>query len=245
MSEKTALERLFLHEVAAIYQDFPSGTIANAERPDFLISGESRVTGIEVVRYMRGQDSGGSDNRRSEILWQQLADEAKREFESNRSAPLMVHFLWHSDRNPRRADVPRMALSAAKIIAEYMSQTIFESTRIAGNESVGTPLHAFVSSIHVTRARNRRQASRSSINAGFISVSTNELQQLTASKYIKVPEYLQRCDEVWLPLVADGSYISSTAELSEEEVGQAYFPSLFQKVVFYDRPNSRITALTG
>jgi hypothetical protein len=245
VSEQKALERLFLHEVAAIYQDFPSGTIANIERPDFLISGESRVTEIEVVRYMRGHDSGGSDYRRNEILWQQLADEARREFESNHSAPVMVHFLWHSDRNPGKADVPRMALSAAKIIAEYMPQNIFESTRIAGNESVGTPLHAFVSSIHVMRVRSRRLASWSSIDAGFRSVSTNELQQLTASKNIKVPEYLQRCDEVWLLLVADRSYISSTAELSAEEVSQAYFPSLFQKVLFYVRSNRRITALTG
>jgi hypothetical protein len=71
------------------------------------------------------------------------------------------------------------------------------------------------------------------------------LQQLTASKNIKVPKYLQRCDEVWLLLVADGGYTSSTAELSTEEVSQAYFPSLFQKVLFFDRANRRNTALTG
>jgi hypothetical protein len=245
VSGKKALERLFVNEVAAIFPDFPPGTIVNTERPDFLISGGSQVTGIEVVNYVRGQDSGGSDYRRNEMLWQQIADEARREFESNHSAPLMVHFLWHSDRYLRKADVPRMAVSAAKIIAVHMPQNIFESTRIVGDKLVGTPLHALVSSIRVTRVRNRRQASWSSIVAGFMSVTTNELQQLIASKSINVPEYLQRCDEVWLLIVADGSYISSTAELSEEEVRQAHLLSLFQKVLFYDRPNRRITTLTG
>ena len=233
-----------MNEVATLCPDFPSGTITNTERPDFLISGDSQVTGIEVVRYIRGQNSGGSDYHRNEILWQQIADDARREFELNHSTPLMVHFLWHSDRYPRKADVSRMAVSAAETIAEYVPQGIFESTRIAGNDLVETPLHTFVSSIHITRVRNRPQASWSSIVAGFISVATNELQQLVVSKGIKVPKYLQRCDEVWLLIVADGSNISSTAELSEVEVSQAHLPSLFRKVLFYDRPNRRITTLT-
>jgi hypothetical protein len=58
-------------------------------------------------------------------------------------------------------------------------------------------------------------------------VKVNELQELLAWKYTKVPEYLQRCDDVWLVIVADGSYISSTAELSEGDLRQVHFPSLF------------------
>jgi hypothetical protein len=68
MSDKKALEPLFLEEVTAIYLDFPSGTITDSERPDSLVSSGSQVTGIDVVDYVRGQDSGGSDYRRNELL---------------------------------------------------------------------------------------------------------------------------------------------------------------------------------
>jgi hypothetical protein len=54
MDKKKALERLSLEEAAAIYPDFPSGNVIETERPDFLISSDSRVTGIEVVNYVRG-----------------------------------------------------------------------------------------------------------------------------------------------------------------------------------------------
>jgi hypothetical protein len=244
MNDKKALERFFLNEVAAIYSDFPSGTFADTELPDFLVSSACQVTGIEIVNYVRGQDRVGSDHRRNEMLWQKIANDARREFESDHSDSLMVHFLWHSDRYPRKADVPAIVTSAAKIIAEHMPQNIFESTRIAGNKLSSTPLHAFVSSVHVTRVRKRRQASWSYINAGLISVSANELQQSIASKNTKVPEYLQRCDEVWLLIIADGGYIYSTAELPED-IRQVYFRSPFQRILFYDRPNRRITTLTG
>jgi hypothetical protein len=243
MSEKKAPEHLFLDEVATIYTDFPSGTITHTERPDFLLSSGSHVTGIEIVNHVRSQDRGGSDYRRNEVVWQQTADEARREFESDHSDPLMVHFLWHSDRYPRKADVPAFATSTAKIIAEYMPAHIFESIRIADNILQNTPLRSLVSSMHVTRVRNRQQVSWSSINACFISVSVSELQQQHTSKSAKDANYLQRCDEVWLLIIADGGYISSTVELPED-IRQDTFRSSFQKVLFYDRPNRRITTLT-
>jgi hypothetical protein len=54
MIDKKALEPLFIEEVTAIYLDFPSGTITDSERPDFLVSSGSQATGIDVVDYVRG-----------------------------------------------------------------------------------------------------------------------------------------------------------------------------------------------
>ncbi len=246
MNHKKALERSFLAEVKAIYPDFPSGAIANMERPDFLVSGEPHITGIEVVRYLRRQDKGhgGSAEHPNETLRQQIADEARREFESSRSDPLMVQFLWHSDRSLRKADVPDLAASAVNLVEQYVPQALFDSTRIAGTQLMDTALQVFVSSISVTRVRNKQQALWSSIDIGFVSVSASELQELIASKNAKVPDYLQNCDDVWLLIVAYGGRISSTAEL-QEGIQQGTFRSQFHRILFYDRPNERITTLTG
>ncbi len=209
MRDKKTRERFFLDEFAAVYPNFPSGAIKNSERPDSLVSDGSRVTGIETIDYVRGQDSEGSIYRRNEILWQGIADQARREFESLRSDPLMVHFLWRSDQQPRKAEISNLATSAATIIGRSVPKTLFKSARISHDELAGTPIQTFVSSIHVTRVRNARQASWSFIGAGFVSVSVNEVRDLIASKNAKVPAYLRRCDEVWLLIVADGVNISA------------------------------------
>ena len=92
MSDKKARERLFLNEVVTLYPDFPFGSIINTERPDFLIMNNSQVIGIEVVDYIRGQNSGESVYRRNEILWQKVADTARAEFEAIHSDPSNSHF---------------------------------------------------------------------------------------------------------------------------------------------------------
>lgn len=245
MSDKKALERYFLEEVAAIYADFPTGSIVNGERPDFLVLGDSQVTGIEVVRYVRGQDARGSDHRRNEVLWQQIADEARHEFESNHSDPLMVHFVWHPNRCPRKVDVSLIAASAAEAVGQNVPQALLERTQISDESFVRTPLYKFVDSIYVTRVKNVRQVIWSFISAGFVSVSVNELQPLLASKNTKVQAYLRRCDEVWLLIVADGRYMSSTGELLQEQSQSSRFQTSFQRVLFYDRLNKLITLLSG
>ena len=245
MERKKALERRFLEEVATIYPDLPSGSVIETERPDFLISSDSRVTGIEVVNYVRGQGSGGSDHRRNEVLWRQIADEARRIFESNNSDPLMVHFSWHSNRYPRKADVPEIAANVAETVERYVPNAVFERTQISGDNFLHTLANMYLDSIHITRVRNTGQAIWASIGAGFVSVSAPELQSILTSKNSKVREYLQRCDEVWLLIVADGQYISSTGELLPEGTPSSQFQSAFQRVLFYDRWNKQITSLTG
>ncbi len=57
--------------------------------------------------------------------------------------------------------------------------------------------------------------------------------------------YLQDCDEMWLLIVADGRYMSSTGELLQEEVRVSQLQTAFQRVLFYDRWNKQVTSLTG
>jgi len=157
----------------------------------------------------------------------------------------MVHFSWHSNRYPRKADIPVIAANVAETVERHVPDAIFERTQISGDSFVHTPAHMYLDSIHVTRVRNARQTIWASIGAGLISVSAPELQVILTSKSLKVREYLQRCDEVWLLIVADGQYISSTGELLPEETQSSQYQSAFQRVLFYDRWNEQITSLTG
>lgn len=242
MNDKKNRERLFIKEVAAIFPDFPSGTINDSERPDFLISSHSYVIGVEIVDYMRGQNSGESINRRNERLWQEVANTAKQEFELHHSEPLMIHFIWHSHRYPRKADVKRLATSASSIISQFIPQSLFERIRVSLDEIENTPLEEFVHSLHICRVRNDQQALWSFVNSDFVSLTVNEIQDLITSKNSKATDYLLKCDKAWLLIVADGRYISSNADVSEA-VKQNTYSSSFERVLFYDRLNGRVLPL--
>jgi hypothetical protein len=234
MNDKKNRERLFIMEVAAIFPDFPSGTINDSERPDFLISSHSYVVGVEVVGYMRGQNRGESINRRNERLWQQVADMAKQKYERHHSEPLMVHFIWHSHRYPRKANIQQLTTSASAIIGQFIPQDLFERIRVSSDDLANTPLEEFLHSIHISRVRNDQQVLWSFVNSDFISLTVNEIQDLITSKNPKVPDYLLKCDKVWLLIVADGQNISSNVDVPEA-VKQNTYSSSFEKVLFYDR----------
>jgi hypothetical protein len=242
MKDKKDRERFLLEGFAIVCPDFPPGRIENTESPDFLVSDSSQVIGIEIVDYVRGQDSEGSAYRRNEVLLQTIALRARREYESLYSDPLMVHFTGYPGQQLPKIRVPDLAADAATTVRRFVPETLFKSVRVDSDQFTGALLQAVVSSIRVTRVRNARQASWSPVGAGFVSASVNEIRDLIASKDTKAPAYLQQCDEVWLLIVADGTNISSTLDLSEE-IRQARFPSRFKRVFFYDYQDKRAIPL--
>jgi len=242
MTNKKDRERLFLKEVTSIFPYFPSGTITDSEQPDFLISTGDKVIGVELVDYVRGQNKGDSLYRRNEILWQRVADAARAVFESQHSEPLMVHFHWHSHRHPRQSEVSAMANKAASVIENHIPVGLFDMIQIEHEQMGDGKLAYYAHSIHVTRTRNKEQVLWSFNNAGFISVPASELQELIESKDTKVTEYLRKCDEVWLVIVADGSQISSNAELHQDVIDHDY-SSDFTNILFYDRLHKNVFQL--
>jgi hypothetical protein len=243
MEAKKVRERFLLDAFATVCTDFPTGTIEDTESPDFLISQGSSVIGIEVIDYVRDQDGRGSVHRRNEILLQKLAIRARQEYESLYPYPLMIHFLGHPPgQQLSKIDMPRLALDAAETVGQFAPETLFEGVRIDSDQFKGTMLQTVVASMSATRVRNARQASWSVVSAGFVSASVQEIRELVAYKDAKVPTYLQRCHEVWLLIVGDGTSISSTLDLSED-VEQVVFPSRFERANFYDHQGKQVIRL--
>ena len=199
--------------------------------------------GIEVIDYVRGQDGRGSSHRRNEMLLQELAIKARHEYETLYPYPLVVRFLGHPPgQQLPKINTSRLALDAAETVSQFVPETFFESVRIDSDQFKGSVLQTVVASISVTRARNARQASWSVVSAGFVSASVEEIRELVAYKDAKVPTYLQRCHEVWLLIVGDGTNISSTLDLSED-VRQVIFPSRFERSYFYDHQGKQAIRL--
>ncbi len=231
---KKARERLFLDEFATIYPAFPAGNIVHRESPDFLIEQDTQVIGIEIVDYIRGQNKGESEERRIEVLWQKVANEAKQKFEAKYNIPLLVHFHWNKHYVLRQSEISQLADNAVNIMENFVPTQLFENVRIGSDELDDTLLEKVCHSITVWKVRNEKQSLWSFIGSGWIEGQTNEIQYLLDSKDNKVQEYLRVCDKVWLIIVADGRYISSNIDISSAVANNAY-KSSFEQVFVYDR----------
>jgi len=240
--DKKARERQFLEEFATIYTSFPEGRIVGHESPDFLIKDNTSTIGIEIVGYVRGQNEGESLERRNEVLWQMIANDAKEKFEAKYNAPLLIHFLWNKRYILRKAETSLLADNAVSIIEKHIPTQLFESVRIGSDELDNTLLAKVCHSITVWKVRNAKQSLWSFISSGWIEVQIDEIQYLLDSKNEKVEEYLQACNKVWLIIVADGRYISSNVDISGAVANNVYKTS-FEKVFVYDRINKNIFPL--
>jgi len=229
---KKARERQFLDKFLSNYPEFPEGEIIDFESPDFWVKQNTKILGVEIVNFIRGQNQGESVDRRNEILWQKIADEARKKFAVKFDIPLTVHFFWHSRYNLRQSEISQLADSAVSLIGKYIPEKLFGSVRIDYNEINTTLLKKVCRSISVLKVRDVAQSSWSSMITGWTEVQTDEIQYLLDLKKDKVEAYLQNCDMVWLIIVADGEHISSTIDISV--VKEQVYKTSFEKVFVYD-----------
>lgn len=234
VNNKKARERKLLDEVRQIYPAFPVGEIADNESPDFLIRKNTKIIGVELVDYIRGENKGESIERRNEVLWQKIANVAKKSFESKHNIPLMIHFHWNQRHFLRKSEISHLSKDVVLLVENHIPAQLFEKIRIGADEIKGTLLENVIPFITITRVRNEKQSLWGFISSGGIEVQTIEIQHLIDKKSDKAQEYLRQCDEIWLIIVADGQYISSNIDLPEATTSNVYI-SLFEQVLIYDR----------
>lgn len=242
VDNKKVRERQFLDEFSSNYPEFPAGKIIDSESPDFLIEQSTKHIGIEIVDFIRGQNKGESTDRRNEVLWQKIADEARKKFEAKFDTPLSVHFFWNNRYILRQSEISQLADCAVSLIERRIPEKLFESVRIGYEELDNSFLEKVCHSIKILRVRNEKQSLWSFISSGWTEVQTNEIQYLLDSKNEKVSDYLQSCDTVWLIIVADGRYISSNIDITSASISHVY-KSSFEKVFVYDRISKRVFPL--
>jgi hypothetical protein len=242
MNNKKIRERKFIDEVAQIYPAFPVGEIIDSESPDFLIKQNIKIIGVEIVDFVRGQIEGESIERRNEVLWQKVANTAKEIFETKHNIPLLIHFHWNKRHFLRQAEILRLANDFVRLVENHIPEQLFGKIRIGLDELDGTLQDNVCHSITIMRVRNDKQSLWSFISSGWIGVQTNEIQHLIDVKNEKAQEYLGRCDEIWLIIVADGLYISSNIDLPEA-TSSNIFESSFEQVLVYDRISSSVFPL--
>ena len=238
---KKRKEKYHLDKVRYLYDEFPLGDLTSSEEPDFLVTMPDCIVGIEMVDYVRGQSSYGSQTRKIEILNNQIVDKAREEFEKRHNIPLQVHCFWGFHGAMRRVKIKRLAVCIASCVENHIPQKVHESSRIE-DEEIDSSIEEVIASISIVRLKPSTKSLWSNPDAGFIGLHVDELQQLISFKDSKIDKYLKKCANVWLLIVADGKYISSSVEL-KDDVRHHRFKSRFDRILFYDSLTQKVTLI--
>ena len=239
---KKTRERHFLDEFATIYPAFPAGKIVCHESPDFLIKQDTKIIGIEIVDYIRGQRKGESEERRNEVLRQEIVDKAKEKFEAKHKIPLITKFSWDKRYLLHQAEISDFADNVVSIIEKHIPILLCENVTIISDEFEDTLLEKVCHSITVWRVSNERQSVWNFMSSDRITVQPDEFQYLLDKKNSKVQDYLRVCDTVWLIIIADRPYISSHIDISSAAANNVY-KSSFEQVFIYDRFSANVFPL--
>lgn len=242
-ADKKSKEEALMNRVKLLYQDFPIGTLTSVEEPDFLVVGEGRTVGLELTEYIRGQCSDhGSPLRTQEAIRERIMARAECLFTEKSDAVLDVYAYWHpAPKKPlKQVDVERIATEIARLVFERISANPSSPGTIDPWEEQDFPIiEPYITMLTFHPLPQPRWSSGTS---GFLATSPDDIQCIITKKDKRAATYRQKCAEVWLVIVSDGSSLSSMLVL-DETTASYQFNSAFDRVLLCDLPRNNILTL--
>ena len=228
-NRKKEIERSRLIQLRSVYPRFPEGEIENHERPDFRVHGRD-ILGIEVTGLH--SDAGIAD-RRAEGAWRRIIDDARAEYERANLPPCEVVIEWHGQPGRPRDGGISIDQSIAATVKELVARVGDQDIRIEYSGHRGIPLPKGVECIDVRRVDDWAQAFWDFKQGGVVpSWSPSFIQAAIDKKEQLYNRYRQKCDRVWLVLLAEHDYASSWGEHTDSSRAHVYITRFERVLVF-------------
>ena len=227
-------ELVHLEHFRQVCPVFPQGEIEQAESPDFLVRRDSGLLGIEHTEIFQPGLPHGASLQAQDSLAQRAVCRARELWKQAIGRPLFVQILF----NPRVNITKRRVDAVARAIARVVEETSIEPgehmtlkrnpiTRVSFPREV---VFIFIRRPLADRDQEDRWCCSSS---GFVpSLSPQDIQNVLDKKESKLRNYLLKCPEVWLLIVADALRVPKTVDLSEPALLHCY-TTRFDRVFFF------------
>lgn len=223
------LERRYLESVRTLLTDFPVGRIEDKECPDFLVHAANRVIGIEITELHQVPDGQPLPLQAREAVRQKIVDRAKTIYDGAGHPPVDCK-LHLKDLPYRKSDIEPLATS----IAELARRNIPPDGELCLVEEYDWMNAAYfpdvVDRIRVARYGVMTESFFSADGTAWIGPMPPDLvREAIDVKGAHIDEYLRRCDEAWLAIVADG-FRMSTWFVDDAQVRASSFVTPFARV---------------
>jgi len=163
------------------------------------------------------------------VLREQIINLARSTFVDKYEEKVSANFHWLRT-DLQNGNRRKLADEIVALIGRTIPNDIYESIVI---EPQGAgEIDRLITRISVRRERPSSKGVWSNWEVGPEGASVEEIQKLIDVKDSKIDAYQQKCELVWLVIVADGRYISSSAGI-DSTIRHHRFETRFDKVLFY------------
>lgn len=221
----------------------PDGVIEESDPLDFLIHSDQSILGIEHTEYFEKDKSGFAFSKKDENLQDRVKNSLGPHCNQIGLLPTILGISWKPNKPLISSRVKPLIYEIGKLVSVNMpgeGKIVFlNSKNFKGNkfpsELIGLSIYRSIkidsTSVSATRG------------AWEIPIKIDELKNIITEKEKKLTLYRDKCDEVWLLIVAEGIAPSSIATL-DSSVYNYYFDSQFDRIFFFDLYNNyKVTEL--
>jgi hypothetical protein len=240
LTAKKQEELGYLNSLRHFCRDFPKGQILCEEAPDFIIKGKKLRLGIEITKVFLNDGNNKCSLQGVEAARDRITLLAKGFAVELGTPPISVtlFFNWTRPLNRRRET----------LIAQAVAQTVHDNLPPIGENAdlecrYGSIQPSEVDQILVNRAYpvdhhkwNWTEFSRIERNA------IEHLSETISRKARSLRVFLNKCDEVWLLMVANSYRGSGNIKPNEDSISHLY-ASPFTRTYFFDNGLGHLTLL--
>jgi hypothetical protein len=239
--DKIDEERCYLDGFLARLPDRPLGDITHADPPDpdFFLRTPETCIGIEVMRLLQRGPTGTCPPRELESHAQKIVDEARKLYDARKGRPVRLDVQFNDgdrlftnmDKETRRNLAEFVAETAFQNYPPVLEPFLWDYTRKC---PTGFPAYLnAICNIVVLAADSIDHAKWTADRGGWEAEFTvADIEDQKRKKEHKATKYRQRCKELWLLMVAEGSAPSSYIDLVASAKIHAY-KSSFDRLFVY------------
>ncbi|MBU6470585.1 MAG: hypothetical protein KGQ68_07865 [Gammaproteobacteria bacterium] len=224
--EQITTERFHLDRFLEIFPDAPVGQPQKTTHPDFVIPTCGHVVGIELTQLYKIGQNYNFQPREIEAFREKIVSLAKDIYSSKNAAPLDVGVLFSEI---ALADAEVTARKLVAVIEELASGD--EAWRVVTHDEIGMPEEFSIIRI-IKRPLHVNYLWSVSYSGWLPDLDKSVIQTAISKKNEKIAQYRKYADELWLLLVMDQIYLSSSFQIPDSIIAHTY-DSAFNKTILF------------
>ncbi|MPM36279.1 hypothetical protein SDC9_82874 [bioreactor metagenome] len=199
--------------------NFPSGQVIFSEDPDFIITNDNALIGVEVMRLFPEEGNSRNNSQSKDAFYDLILLKAKERFEKSCQQICFVQVTFDHRVKFKKSELETLSSELANVVLENFPNCEDKTIIVTKSDCLNFP--RIIRRVVVSSLCSKNIWKNSSY--GHIkSVGLDYFKQNIELKNRLIDKYHEKCNTIWLLLVIVGDHVSNTIYFKKEIVSAAY-----------------------